>query len=133
MEKQDITIPLELLDGTFSLDEIATISVLMAAPNLSSESLKIWSENEKCNETTNSLISKGIVSKNDGEVVINLEPSSDLETIIKRILLENSLSTSSDKAVKLILDIIDDIKQLSYADGYEKGYQDGEVDFDVKN
>jgi hypothetical protein len=133
MEKQDITIPLELLDGTFSLDEIATISVLMAAPNLSSESLKIWSENEKCNETTNSLISKGIVSKNDGEVVINLEPSSDLETIIKRILLENSLSTSSDKAVKLILDIMDDIKQLSYADGYEKGYQDGEVDFDVKN
>jgi hypothetical protein len=133
MEKQDITIPLELLDGTFSLDEIATISVLMAAPNLSSESLKIWSENEKCNETTNSLISKGIVSKNDGEVVINLEPPSDLETIIKRILLENSLSTSSDKAVQLILDIIDDIKQLSYADGYEKGYQDGEVDFDVKN
>jgi len=133
MEKQDITIPLELLDGTFSLDEIATISVLMAAPNLSSESLKIWSENEKCNETTNSLISKGIVSKNDGEVVINLEPSSDLETIIKRILLENSLSTSSDKAVQLIMDIIDDIKQLSYADGYEKGYQDGEVDFDVKN
>ena len=46
-EQHDITLPLEIIDGRFTLEQIGTISVLMGIPLMPSDKIQKWGDNQK--------------------------------------------------------------------------------------
>lgn len=65
--QNDITIPLELLNGRYSLEEIATMIILFASPHLSVKTREYWCDNESCNRITDRLAKEGIIIFHDDD------------------------------------------------------------------
>lgn len=73
MKKNDITIPLELFDGRFSLEEISTISMILASPHLSLKTREKWGDNQTCNELADKLVRDGIIKFHEDKIEINIQ------------------------------------------------------------
>jgi hypothetical protein len=73
MKKNDITIPLELFDGRFSLEEISTISMILASPHLSLKTREQWGDDQTCNELADKLVRDGIIKFHEDKIEINIQ------------------------------------------------------------
>jgi hypothetical protein len=129
MQTNEITIPLELFDGRFSLEEIATISMIFASPNLSLKTREQWGGNPKCGEITDKLVQEGIIKFHDDKIEIDITEKQEPMNIHKQI--ENILGKYQidQEDQNDINDLLETIGHESFGSGYEKGYDDGRIDF----
>lgn len=128
--QNEVTIPLELFDGRFSLEEISTISMIFASPHLSLKTREQWGGNSTCNEITEKLITDGIIKFQDDKIVIDITEKQE-EPMNTHQQIENILNkyeiNPDDKAE--LNDLLESIGHESFGSGYEKGYDDGRIDF----
>lgn len=128
--QNDVTIPLELFDGRFSLEEIATMSMILASPHMSLKTREQWGSNPTCNEITDKLIRDGIIKFRDDKIEIDItEKQEEPMNIVAQIqtILEK-YNIHEDDMVDLN-DLFEEIGHESFGSGYEKGYEDGRIDF----
>lgn len=60
IQAKDITLPVELATGKFTLQEIGAIVVLMCLPSLEEDQVLLWGDSESLKETLNELIDEGV-------------------------------------------------------------------------
>lgn len=66
---QDIALPIEVIDGRFTLEEIGTIAVLMGIPILPAESIEKWGKEVNFTKVINDFVKAGVaivVPEGDG-------------------------------------------------------------------
>ena len=121
MQTNDITIPLELFDGRFSLEEIATISMIFASPNLSLKTREQWGDNPKCGEITDKLVKDGIIKFHDDKIENDITRKQEPMNIHKQI--ENILGKYqiNQEDQNDITDLLETIGHEFFGSGYEKG------------
>lgn len=128
--QNDITIPLELFDGRFSLEEIATVSMLLASPHMSLKTREQWADNSTCNEITKKLIKDRIIKIQGDKLEIDItekqEEPMNIHQQIEDILGKYEINPD-DKAE--LNDLLETIGHESFGAGYDRGYEDGRIDF----
>ena len=80
MNKNEITIPIEVFDGRFTLEEVASLCVFMAHPHLNIEIIEKWNQNDEFQSNIRKLIDNGTISfKKDGATInIDQKPKTDM-------------------------------------------------------
>lgn len=68
----EINLPLEIFNGKFSLEEIATMCLILASPHLPEKTRVYWGDNETCNQTTENLIEKNIIIIHEDHIEIDI-------------------------------------------------------------
>jgi hypothetical protein len=94
MKKNDITIPLELFDGRFSLEEISTISMILASPHLSLKTREQWGEDQTCNELADKLVRDGIIKFHEDKIEINIQEKQPIN-MEDNIIYDNKASAKA--------------------------------------
>lgn len=75
-ELQHITLPLEVFDGRFTLEQVGAIAILMAIPNMTKENVTHWGNDAFFMPIVNGLVASkhATVSPNgDGSVKLELD------------------------------------------------------------
>lgn len=118
-----VTLPEELFEGKYNLEEIGAFSLLLCSPNLEEKTLEHWSKNKHFHELTNEMIKQGLIIVEDGDkITINLETKEKQNMkIIKAV--DEILENLEDKE-----NIRDILEHLAF-EFYTQGYQDAEIDY----
>lgn len=75
-EQKDITVPLEVLDGRFSLEQIGAISVLMGIPYMPKEKVEHWGNIPEFMEIINDFVRTKIAKASpddDGSIKLEID------------------------------------------------------------
>lgn len=128
--KPEITLPLELFDGRFSLLEIGTVGVIMSYPHQAKEILGKWDETDIFNQTIHDMMNRKIMVMEGDSIVLDIE-----EQKSKNMKIETALNELYNKGicnednVEAIRDVVEEIAN----DFYHLGYEDGRIDFGVED
>lgn len=111
--QNNITIPLELLDGRYSLSEIATMTILFASPHFSEKTREYWSEDETCNRVTEQLIEEGIIQFHEDKIEIDIQQKAPMNKIdeIENILINSNLNRDTIDQVLNLVELISQVSQ----------------------
>jgi hypothetical protein len=77
-EQKDITLPLEVLDGRFTLEQVGAISVLMGIPYMTNEQVDHWGSIPEFIPVINNFVKTGIakaVPEDDGGIKLEIDLS----------------------------------------------------------
>ncbi len=70
-EQKNITLPLEVVDGRFTLEQVGAIVVLMGVPTMPNEKIDHWGNDPKFMPIVNDLVATGVAKAiNDGDSVL---------------------------------------------------------------
>lgn len=119
-----MTIPLEIMDGRFSLEEISTITILLASAQI--PNINIWTSNNRFNEIIDQLTEKNVLKFENDKLEINLQKDMSIAQKIREILQNNGIDIEASKE---ILELVETVGSESFEMGYHKGYDDGRIDF----
>jgi hypothetical protein len=108
----DVTIPLDLFNGKYSLDEIATVCVLFASPHLLEKTRLQWADNQTCNDVTVKLVKEGIITIHDDRIEIDISEKIPMSITdkIENILINSNLNRET---INEVLDLVESIPQES--------------------
>ena len=125
----EITLPIELFDGRFSLQEIGTIGVIMSYPHQAKEILDKWDDNDTFNQTIKKMMDRGMIVQIGDELLLNIgeQPKHNnmkIETALNE-LYNNGICNEDS------LDAIRDVMEELANEFYYLGYEDGKIDFEV--
>lgn len=133
--KQDITIPLELFENKFNLQEIGAICLLLSAPHIQKENLDKWGLDATLAETIKKLTdNRTIVVEKDenGNTITTINTNTEME--------EESANMDVRRAIRELeklhgisgedLGIIQEYMEELVFSSYTMGYDDGRVDYD---
>ena len=127
----EITLPLELFDGRLSLIEIGTVCVTMSYPHQSKDILDKWDETAIFNQTINQMMDQGMIVVEGDDLVLKLdgEPKNKnmkIETALNELY---NIGICNEDNVEAIRDVVEELAN----EFYHLGYEDGEIDFGVKD
>ena len=108
----DIIIPLDLFNGEYSLDEIATMCILFASPHLSEKTRIQWADDQTCNDVTEKLIQEGIITIHEDKIEIDISKKIPMSITdkIENILINSNLNRET---INEVLDLVESIPQES--------------------
>jgi len=75
-ELKHITLPLEVFDGRFTLEQVGAIAILMGVPLMTAENVTLWGNNEFFMPIINGLVNAGYATVHpdvDGAVKLEID------------------------------------------------------------
>lgn len=133
-EKQNITIPLELFEGRFKVEEVGAICILLAAPHIQKENLDKWGNDDTLAKTINRLISeKAIIIEKDeqGNKITTIYTEKNMKKESTNVDVRRALKELSKNHGYLSedLEIIQEYMEEVAFSSYTKGYDDARIDY----
>lgn len=125
MNKNEITLPIEICDGRFTPEEIGAIHILMAAPHSKTDH---WNDDLEFNTIVKKLMDKKIVVFENDSVIIDIEnkpnENMNMEKILNEFFQKYDVSEEDKSELK-------DIFENMLHDFYWKGYDDRRIDLET--
>jgi hypothetical protein len=127
----EITLPIELFDGRLSLEEIGTVGVIMSYPHQPKDILDKWDGTAIFNQTINEMMDRGMIVVEGDDLVLKI----DGEPEHKNMKIETALNELYNNGVcnEDNMEAIRDVMEELSNEFYHLGYEDGRIDFDVRD
>lgn len=128
--KQDITLPIELFDARFSLEEIGTLALIMSYPYQDNKIIEFWNKHKPYTDVINSFIERKIIIFDGDKMEIDIDADKKIEPS-KNMNINNAIKELyencdlSNDVLIYVKDLMEEIASSSYTTGYE----DGKIDF----
>lgn len=127
MDKKEITIPIEMYDGRFTLDEIGVLGVMLSSPHISKDVINKWEVDNDFQSTLKKLVEEEIIIFDNDKVTINIDKSKQNKNMhIKKEI--QKIVDAHNLREDVFLDIENLIEEIS-SEYYNMGYEDGKIDF----